>query len=124
MITKSQSTSIRTLQILVVFILSALISRTSFAGATKPPCNTKYLTQQAEILNKNTDADLTISVDAHHCRLAFADRHCGSTPFTSYELTTSTRLPDKAMLQTLKIQSFGPNAEETGYILAIPKCAG
>ncbi len=124
MIIKRHSMPMRTLQILVVFILSALFSKTSFANATKSACNTKHLVQQAEILKRNTDADLKIAVNKAQCRLTYTNRRCGSSPFTSYELTTVSRMPDKTQLQALKIQSFGLNAEETGYILAIPKCAG
>lgn len=124
MATKNFSTSIRMLQIVVVFILSALFSGTSFAAATRPLCNMKHLIQQAAIFNNNIDPDLKVSIDVRQCRMTLVGRNCSITPFTSYQLTTLIRIPNAGMLQALKIQSFGPNTEGTGYILAIPKCAG
>ena len=123
MTTKKISTPVRMLQIVVVFVLSALFSRASFA-APKPSCDMKHMTQQAAIFNANIDPELKVSIDVNQCRVTLIGRKCGVTPFTAYQLTTLDSIPDENMLQAAKIRSFGPNAEGTGYILAIPKCAG
>jgi hypothetical protein len=120
--TKNPTISIRMLQIIVVFILSALISQTSFAATNA--CDMKRLSQEAKLFNNNIDPDLQVSINVDKCRMTLVGRNCAITPFNSYQLTTLPRLPDQSMLQALKIQSFGPNTEGNGYILAIPKCAG
>ena len=122
---KETPASIRMLQILVVFILSALFSNATFAATRKPAaCDIKRLTQQAKIFNSDIDPELRVSIDVSDCRPQLVGRSCEITPFNSYQLATLPRLPDQSMLQALKIQSFGLNTEGTGYILAIPKCAG
>jgi len=119
---KNPAISIRMLQIIVVFVLSALISQTSFAAVKT--CDMKHLSQQAMLFNSNIDPDLKVSINVNNCRMTLVGRNCEITAFNSYQLTTLPRLPDQSMLQALKIQSFGPNTEGNGYILAIPKCAG
>lgn len=120
---KRESKALRLLQIVLVFALTALFAKTSFA-AGKAACDLKHLNQQVAVFNKQIDPELRVSIGVEQCQVTLKGRPCQVTPFTSYELTTVSRQPDPKMLQAVKIQSFGLNSERTAYILAIPRCSG